>query len=79
MYERKCSDGVIILEKDGLFGVYDDSNYVYPEYKPEDIGLEVEGMVRVRKNGRWGWLDENGKYTRDKRKACFSNYEDDEK
>ena len=79
IYERMCSDGVIILEKDGLFGVFDDSNYVYPEYKPEDIELEVEGMVRVRKNGRWGWLDMNGKYTRNKHKACFSNYEDDEK
>lgn len=45
----------------------------------KDIERECEGMVRVRKNGNWGWLDMNGRYTLDRSKACFSNYDDDEK
>lgn len=79
IYERTCGDGVIILEKDGLFGVFNDVEYVYPEYEAKDIERECEGMVRVRKNGNWGWLDKNGRYTLDRSKACFSNYDDDEK
>jgi len=79
IYGRSAHDGVILLEKDGKYGVFDDVNYVYPEYEDGDIIIEAEDMVKVRKGGKWGWLDVDGLFTLDRDRASFSNYDDDDK
>jgi len=79
IYGRNAHDGVILLEKDGKFGAFNDWTYAYPEYENGDMIVDAESMVKVCKNGQWGWLDMNGQFTMEEKYASFSNYEDDEK
>lgn len=77
IYGRDWQDGVTILEKDGLFGLYNDVDYFYPQYRKEDMKIDCE--VQVRKDGQWGYMDGEGNFTLDICRSCYRNEDDAEK
>ena len=51
-----------LLEKDGQFGIYNvQTNKIIAATMNEIAGnAEPNGWYRVKKNGKWGWIGENG-------------------
>ncbi len=66
MYNKIWAEktNVWLLEKDGRFGLYDINhkikilNPLYSEFGKE---MNTPNLIRVRKNGYWGWVDNQGK------------------
>jgi len=79
IYGRDSQDGVTILEKDGLFGLYNDVDYFYPQYRKEDMKIDCDCEVQVRKDGQWGYMDGEGNFTLDICRSCYRNEDDAEK
>ena len=76
--EMMDSDGVIELRKGDKWGCLDYRDiYVEPVY--DKIVVASEEMVRVLKNGVWGWLTWEGKFTTDESKADIGSFADAEK
>ena len=78
IYERQDPDGVLPLEKDGLWGIYaDDEAYIYPRF--DELEIYSEDYIRVRSGDLWGWLDAAGNLTTDKSQAFYGSWYDAEK
>ena len=76
--EMMDSDGVIELRKGDKWGCLDYRDiYVEPVY--DKIVVASEEMVRVLKNGVWGWLTWEGKFTTDESQADIGSFADAEK
>ena len=76
--EMMDHDGVIELRKGDKWGCLDYRDiYVAPVY--DKIVVAGEEMVRVLKDGVWGWLTWEGKFTTDESKADIGSFADAEK
>ena len=76
--EMMDSDGVIELRKGDKWGCLDYRDiYVEPVY--DKIVVAGEEMVRVLKDGVWGWLTWEGKFTTDESKADIGSFADADK
>lgn len=74
VYSMPDPDGDIPVVKDGKIGLLWGKKYTQPIF--EDIFIESEEWTRVKLNGKWGWVDGNGKFTRKKSKASFGSWYD---
>ena len=64
---------------DGLFGLYNDVDYFYPQYRKEDMKIDCDCRVQVRKDGQWGYMDGEDNFTLDVFRSCYRNEDDAEK
>ena len=64
---------------DGLFGLYNDVDYFYPQYRKEDMKIDCDCRVQVRKDGQWGYMDGESNFTLDILRSCYRNEDDAEK
>ncbi len=75
IYERQDPDGILPLEKDGLLGIYADSeDYIFPRF--DELEILSEDYLRVRLGDEWGWLAADGSLTTDKSKAFYGSWYD---
>jgi len=77
IYEAKDSDGCILLEDDGKYGLV--FGNVATEVKYDDVEICSEDYCRVRICNKWYWIDEDGRETDDKNKAFFGSFYDSTK
>ena len=76
--EMMDPDGVIELRRGDKWGCIDYRDiYVEPVY--DKIVVESESMVRVLKDGIWGWLTWKGKFTTDSSEAAIGSFYDADK
>lgn len=76
--EMMDPDGVIAARKGNKWGCLDYREiYVSPIY--DKILIESECMVKVLKDGKWGWLTWKGTFTTDKSKADIGSFADADK
>lgn len=62
-----------ILKKDNKCGLWSYDCFIPPVY--EDVFIpEVLGWIMVKKDGEWGYIDENNDYTNDMDKAFLFNF-----
>lgn len=74
VYSMPDPDGDVPVMKDGKIGLLWGKNYTQPIF--DDIIIESEEWTRVKLNGKWGWIDGDGKFTRKKSKASFGSWYD---
>ena len=74
VYSMPDPDGDIPVVKDGKIGLLWGKKYTQPIF--EDIFIESEECTRVKLNGKWGWVDGDGKFTQKKSKASFGSWYD---
>lgn len=76
--EMMDTDGAIAIRKGGKWGCLDYRQiYVAPIY--DKIEIRSEEMVRVLKDGQWGWLTWEGKFTTDRSQADIESFADADK
>lgn len=76
--EMMDTDGVIALRKGDRWGCIDwRQTYVAPVY--DKIDIRSEEMVKVLKDGQWGWLTWEGKFTTDHGQADIGSFADADK
>lgn len=61
------------------FRLYNDVDYFYPQYRKEDMKIDCDCRVQVRKDGQWGYMDGEGNFTLDIFRSCYRNEDDAEK
>ena len=76
--EMMDTDGVIAIRKSCKWGCLDYRQiYVAPIY--DRIDIRSEEMVKVLKDGQWGWLTWEGKFTTDRSQADIGSFADADK
>lgn len=76
--EMMDTDGVIAIRKGDRWGCLDwRQTYVAPIY--DKIEIRSEKMVKVLKDGQWGWLTWEGKFTIDYSQADIGSFADPDK
>lgn len=74
IYEMPDPDGAVPFAKDGKIGFVWRDTYTGPIF--DDVRLCSEDFTRVKLNGKWGWVDGDGKFTRKKSEASFGSWYD---
>ena len=74
VYSMPDPDGDIPVVKDGKIGLLWGKKYTQPIF--EDIFIESEEWTRVKLNGKWGWVDGDGKFTLKKSDVLFGSWYD---
>lgn len=74
VYSMPDPDGDVPVVKNGKIGLLWGKIYTQPIF--EDIFIESEEWTRVKQNGKWGWVDGNGKFTLKKSDASFGSWYD---
>ena len=54
-------------------------DYFYPQYRKEDMKIDCDCRVQVRKDGQWGYMDGEDNFTLDIFRSCYRNEDDAEK
>ena len=72
VYEMQDPDGAVPVLKDGKIGFLWGKTYTKPIF--DETIIESEGYTRVLYNGKWGWIDSDGKFTTNKSKASFGSW-----
>lgn len=55
------ANGEIKAAKNGKWGLINLDNEILIDFEYEDLDEEKEGMRAFKKDGLWGYMDENGK------------------
>lgn len=74
IYDMPDPDGDVPVVKNGKIGLLWGKTYTQPIF--DDIILVSEEWTRVKLNGKWGWVDGDGKFTTKKSKAGFGSFYD---
>lgn len=77
VYSMQDPDGAIPVVKDGKIGFLWGDTYTQPIF--DDVSINSENYTRVLLNGKWGWIDSDGKFTIKKSEASFGSWYDREK
>lgn len=77
VYEMQDPDGPVPFEKDGKIGFLWCRTYSPPIF--DRALICSEDYTRVQLNGKWGWIDHDGKFTEKKKDASFGSWYDLEK
>jgi hypothetical protein len=77
VYSMQDPDGAIPVVKDGKIGFLWGDIYTQPIF--DDASINSEEYTRVLLNGKWGWIDSDGKFTQKKSEASFGSWYDSEK
>lgn len=72
IYEVQDSGNAVPYEKDGKYGFLFGLTDTGPIF--EHVIIRSEQYFRVLMDGKWGWIDYEGKFTTDESKACFGNW-----
>jgi hypothetical protein len=63
-------NGIGIFKKDNKYGVINDYGGI-TETIFDEISLDYEGLLSVRKDDLWGWVNENGQFELDEELATW--------
>ena len=77
IYNMPDPDGAVPVVKDGKIGLLWGKTYTQPIF--DKISIESENYTRVLLNGKWGWVDSDGKFTQDESEASFGSWYDSDK
>ena len=77
VYSMQDPDGAIPVVKDGKIGFLWGDTYTQPIF--DDVSINSENYTRVLHNGKWGWIDNDGKFTTNESEASFGSWYDSEK
>ncbi len=77
IYDMPDPDGAVPVVKDGKIGLLWGEIYTQPIF--DKISIESENYTRVLLNGKWGWVDSDGKFTQDESEASFGSWYDSDK
>ena len=64
-------NGTSIFKIEGKYGVLDAGGDM-TEAIFDEVNPDLEGWVEVKYNGEWGYIDEDGQFTKDEEEASFS-------
>ena len=69
---------IFLLEQNGRFGLYAPDHGVFLPCNYEEIGYlkEEKDWIRVKQNGKWGWVDKKGKVMIPIRYDAIAPFED---
>ena len=76
IYSTLDPDAAVPFEKDGKVGFLW-SSYTGPIF--DKVRIDSEEYTRVELDGKWGWIDVEGKFTPKKSKAAFGSWYDFDK
>lgn len=74
IYESLDFDGSVIFRKGEKYGLMFGNIASQPVY--DDIILQSEDYAKVLRDGKWYWIDENGKETENELEAFFGSWYD---
>lgn len=77
IYESLDFDGSVVFRKGEKYGLMYGNTSTNPIY--DDILLQSEDYVRVLRDDKWYWIDENGRETEDKLESFFGSWYDSSK
>lgn len=69
IYETWGMQALIPFRRNGLYGLY--QNGVCTDAAFQDLDLDEEREIKVKMQGKWGWVDKQGLFTQEESEAYF--------